>query len=98
MANLKCPLCEREVDASDMQKHHMRTRRADKHYTEDLCRDCHKTLHGLFSNQDLRDPRQALDTIEGLMANDQFRNAISFIRKIPPGTYMRMRESKQRRK
>lgn len=93
-----CPLCEREVSKGYLERHHLRTRRTDKDDTEFICRDCHKTIHGLFSNTLLRDPRSNLDSLEGLLANEQFRSALAFIRKTPPGSYMRMRESRQRRK
>lgn len=80
-----------------MEKHHLQTRRESK-ATEQLCRECHKSLHGLFSNQQLRDPQLGLDTLEGLLANEPMQKAVTFIReRVKPGEFMRMRESKHRR-
>jgi hypothetical protein len=78
---MTCPLCEREVPCAIMERHHLRT-----------CRECHKTIHGLFTREALRDPRNALDTVAGLLANPQFARALRFIRTVPPGGFMKMKE------
>jgi len=88
----KCPLCKREVPEL-MEKHHMKTQK-----TELVCRECHKTIHTLFSNHELRNPVLELDTIAGLMANDRFFKAVKFIRKVPPGQYMKTKESNHRKR
>ena len=81
-----------------MEGHHLQTRRESK-VTDKVCRECHKILHGLFSNTQLRDPRLELDTLEGLLANEDLLRAVTFIReKIKPGEFMRMRESKSRKR
>jgi hypothetical protein len=90
-----CPLCEREGEALEMQRHHLRTRRADKALTEDICRECHKTIHGLFSNKALRDPTLGLDTVEGLRAHARIEKALKHIRKLAPGSYMRMKQARR---
>ncbi len=89
-----CPLCEREGVA--MQRHHLRTRRKDRHAVERICRECHKTIHGLFSHAELRDARLELDSVEGLLASERFRNALGHIRKLAPGAYMRMARARGR--
>lgn len=93
-----CPLCERDVPKGHLERHHLRTRRTDKAAVEWICRDCHKTIHGLFSNTDLRDSRNGLDTLEGLLGNAQVQAALVFIRKVPAGSYMKMRESRGRKR
>lgn len=95
---IECPLCGRECPSNIMEKHHLQTRRKDKADTELICRECHKTIHGLFTNTELRDPSMALDTVEGLLENDQFVKAVKFIAKLPPGQRMKMRESKSKQK
>lgn len=87
-----CPLCERSADEL-MEKHHLRTRRTDKQTTEKVCRECHQAVHGLFSHRELRDPRLGLDTLEGLLENERFRKQLEFIRRVPVGATMRMRQS-----
>lgn len=81
-----------------MEHHHLQTRRKDKGVIELICRECHKTIHGLWTNPQLRDSRLELDTVDGLRRDDRFNKAISFIRKIKPGEYMKMRESRNRRR
>ena len=78
-----------------MQAHHLVTRRKDKHVTEKLCRECHASLHSLFSNTALRDPKTGLEPLEGILANEAFQKALTYIRKIPPGQSMTIRQSKQ---
>jgi len=93
----KCPLCEREVPEL-MEKHHLRTQKTDKKDTIRVCRECHKTIHTLFGNNELRNPALELDTLDGLMANERFFKAVKFIRKVPPGQYMKAKESKHRKR
>lgn len=88
----QCPLCKRECPERIMQRHHLDTvRESDK--TENICRECHKTIHGLFSNRMLRNPELNLNTVGGLLSNDRFYRAVKFIRKLNPGERMRMRDS-----
>lgn len=94
----KCPLCEREGDALVLQAHHLQTRRKDGKDTELICRSCHKTIHGLFTNTQLRDPRSELDSVEGLQANERFAKALKHIKKLAPGEFMKMREAKTKRR
>ena len=89
---MPCPLCNRLTEGL-MEKHHLRTRRTDKDDTEHLCHACHAVLHGLFSNRELRDPRLRLDSVEGLLANEQFMKALPYIQKLPVGATLRMRQS-----
>lgn len=93
-----CPLCQRDMPEDLMQKHHLMTRRTDKKVTEHICRECHKTLHGLWSNKDIRDSKKGLDSLEGILAQPEFQKALPFIRRLAPGAYMRMKESAGRRR
>lgn len=79
-----------------MQRHHLETRR-ESDETEDICRECHKAIHGLFSNTMLRDPELNLNSIDGLLSNERFYKAVKFIRKLEPGDTMRMRDSRKKR-
>ena len=93
---MNCPLCQRDCPESILQRHHLQTRRKDKTFTELICRECHKTIHGLWSNADLRDGTKNLDNVEGLLENETFLKALRHICKVPPGAYMKMRQSKRR--
>lgn len=93
---MQCPLCLRE--GIKFESHHLQTRRKDKSNTESICVECHKTIHGLFTNQQLRDERLGLDVIEGLLENEAFAKALTFIKKVPPGAHMPMKQAKTRRR
>jgi len=93
----QCPLCKRECPDRLMQRHHLETRR-ESDETEEICRECHKTIHGLFSNTMLRDPKLNLNSIEGLLSNERFYKAVKFIRKLEPGDTMQMRDSRKKLK
>lgn len=91
-----CPLCGRSGPLQ-MEAHHLRTRRTDRNATEMVCHECHKTIHGLFTHQDLRDPRLGLDSLEGLLESEGVRKALGFIRKIPAGATFKMKQSGHRK-
>ena len=91
-----CPLCER--DGAKMERHHLQTKRKDKADVEEICRECHKTIHGLFSQRELRDGRLGLDSVDGLLANERMQKAITFIKKLAPGSTMPMRQATTRRR
>jgi cytochrome c1 len=93
----RCPLCRREGDGLVFERHHLRTKRTDKSLTDHVCRECHKTIHGLFSHRELRDPTLGLDTREGLRKNERFAKALNHIRKVPPGAFMKMKQARRRR-
>lgn len=81
-----------------MERHHLQTRRKDKDDVEQICRACHRTIHGLFTQRELRDVRLGLDSVEGLLTNQQFVKALGYIKKTFPGTQIRMREARTRRR
>jgi len=80
-----------------MSDHHLKTRKVDKEDTETLCRDCHKFIHALYTNKQLADPKLGLDTVQGLLQKPEFVKAVSFIKKIPPGRKVAIRQSRDRR-
>lgn len=94
----KCPLCKRR--GAPMEKHHLKTKRKDRNGIESICRECHKTIHSLYSNTEIRDPKRGLDSVEGLLLAEEFSKALRFIKKITPGAFMRSRSanSKGRRR
>jgi hypothetical protein len=91
-----CPLCKRFGARLVLERHHLRTRKADKGLTDLICRECHKTIHGLFSHQELRDPTLELDTREGLRSNERFGKALKHIKRVPPGAFMKMKQANRR--
>lgn len=88
---MACPLCERE--GARMEAHHLQTRRKDKRDTEDVCQACHRQIHALFTNTELRDPSRNLDSVEGLLADERMARAVAYIKKQPPGAKVTTRQS-----
>ena len=93
-----CPLCERSGKDLRLEEHHLVTRRTDRQNTQDICRECHKQIHAFFTNRDLRNPKLELDTVEGLLKNDRFAKALTFIKKLPPGAFMSTDQANSRKK
>ena len=92
-----CHLCSRAGPQLVLERHHLKTRREDKDLIELVCRECHKQIHALFPQRDLRNVALNLDSVEGLLANEKFLAARKFIQKIKPGETIRSRESKRKR-
>jgi flagellar biosynthesis regulator FlbT len=78
-----------------MQRHHLQTRKRDRHDTELICSDCHKHIHAFFEN---RQVAKELNTIDALLANEEFGRALSFIRKQAPGSRTRVKTTRRRRR
>lgn len=95
--SLPCPLCGR-TGCARMEKHHLQTRRKDKEDTEWMCSECHKQIHALFSNTELRNEALGLDTVEGLMAHERRAKAVRFIAKQPPSQRVTTRQSNHARR
>jgi hypothetical protein len=93
-----CPSCERECPPEFMSYHHLRTKKVARLEQVQLCRDCHGFIHALFTNKQLADRRRELDTLEGLMKRPEYAKAVSFIRTVPPGRKVAIRESKRRKR
>ena len=92
-----CPVCERDCPDDRMTRHHLKTRSKDRFDVELICADCHTSIHALFTNQQLRDERLGLDTVEGLLANEQFAKTVAFLKKAAPHRRTRTKMSNARR-
>ena len=59
-----------------------------------LCVLCHKMIHGLFSNTQLRNDKLGLDSVEGLLAHPKVQAALVFIKKQEPGKHVKMKQAR----
>lgn len=79
-----CALCRRVipdeqiVDPQVVQEHHLRPEERATSPTVMLCRPCHKQIHALFTNEELRED---YDTIEALRGAGLLQDYIDWIRK-----------------
>jgi len=93
----QCPLCEREGEGLTLTRHHLQTRRKDKHEVELICAACHRTIHAMFDNAELRDESKGLDTVEGLKQHPRFAKALAYIAKQPVGRRVTVRSTREKR-
>lgn len=78
-----CALCQRVVpnetidDPQVVQEHHLRPEERAQSPTVMLCRPCHKQIHAVFTNEELR---ENYDTIDALRTADRLQDYLSWIR------------------
>lgn len=76
-----CALCRRRFEGSlppqAIQEHHLRPEERAESPTVTLCRPCHDQVHALFSNAELR---ESYDDIESLRAADRLQAYLDWIR------------------
>ena len=90
----RCPLCQRDIPCDLMERHHIKTKEVDRTATIPICNSCHNTIHALFSNKQIAD---GLDSLQSLRENEQFAKALKFIRKQSPYTKINVKRSKTRK-
>ncbi len=94
MTKLKlCILCQRNVPY--LTNHHIIPKNRGGTKLVAICRDCHRQIHALFENKTLE---VKLNTVETIMANEQFIKYLTWIEKRPFGSIHRTRRSKDSRK
>jgi len=93
---LVCPLCERPVeDPNFLSDHHLIPRSRGGRTTETICLDCHKQIHAMYSNKQLKDN---LNSVEALLADSQFDKFAVWIAKRPFGATAKARWARSSRK
>ncbi len=79
-----CGLCRRQIpneriaDPQVVQEHHLRPERRAESPTVMLCRPCHKQVHALFTNEELRED---YDTVAALREADRLSGYLTWIRR-----------------
>jgi len=91
-----CPLCGRPVeDPSFLSDHHLVPRSRGGRTTETICLDCHKQIHAMYSNKQLKDE---LNSVEALLADPQFDKFVAWIAKRPFGATAKARRARDSRR
>jgi 5-methylcytosine-specific restriction enzyme A len=87
-----CSLCRRQVPADMLTKHHLkpRERGGTAEHTTPMCRPCHKQLHAIFSNRQLD---EFYDSVETLRSLPQLQPFLKWIRKQPAETSFKTRQA-----
>lgn len=86
---MTCALCEREVER--LTEHHLTPRsklkKGETTPTIWICAACHRQLHALFSNQELRDEYHSL---ERLRDEPRMRRFLNWVRRQDPNKRVRV--------
>lgn len=71
----RCEICGREIRT---ETHHLHPQNRKESPTADACQPCHRQLHAVFTNHELR---QEYDTPEAIREADRMRDFVTWIRK-----------------
>ncbi len=89
-----CPICGRPMPKGDaVDRHHWIPRKYKGTEWSWLHRACHKKLHSLYDEHTLATD---LNTPEALLAHDEIRRFVKWVRKQPPEKMIRHRPPKGR--
>lgn len=88
-----CALCGRPVPPSERDLHHLVPKSQGGRETAVFHRICHRQLHALFSEKQLA---QQFSTVEALLADDQVRGFVEWVKTKPNGFYQRTRRSSRK--
>ncbi|MFQ3319546.1 MAG: 5-methylcytosine-specific restriction protein A [Natronomonas sp.] len=72
----ECAICRRHGPALPTERHHLVPENRKQSPVIEVCTPCHKQLHALFTNEELR---EAFDTAEALRDADRMASYLSWI-------------------
>ncbi len=75
---LHCPLCERVGDFLKPSKHHLVPKSRDGEVTVEICADCHRQIHALFTLVELE---RVYSTIDALKTSEPMQKWIKWAAK-----------------
>lgn len=88
-----CPLCNRPMHyASD---HHLVPKTRGGKDTVTICYDCHQAIHSLFSNKDLENK---YNTVDSLLSDERFAKTAKFISRQDPTRKTRTKNAKDQKR
>jgi 5-methylcytosine-specific restriction endonuclease McrA len=90
-----CALCGRKTPHEYLEKHHLIPRSKSGKITALFCCDCGNQVHVLFSNKELQ---QQYNSIESLQSNKRVKEWISWIRHKPNKFGICMKSKKRKRR
>ncbi|GLI91965.1 hypothetical protein LMG27198_09570 [Methylocystis echinoides] len=88
-----CPLCARELGHIRVTGHHLIPRRYKGKETRLLHAVCHRKIHATFTDQELRDH---YNSFERLLAHEDIRVFVEWVRNKPPEFYVPTQMSRRR--
>ena len=91
---VRCPLCERVIPASQEDEHHLVPRLKGGKETRTLHRICHRQVHALFTEAELA---RQYNTAEALLEHPEVRKFVAWVRKQPDDFYASPKMSNRKR-
>lgn len=88
-----CPLCNRLMHY--ISDHHLVPKTRGGKDTVTICQDCHQAIHSLFSNKELENK---YNTVESLLENDRFTKTVKFISKQDSSRKTRTKNAKDQKR
>lgn len=90
-----CPVCNREVPKTQLDKHHLVPKSKGGRDTVEMHRACHRQIHMLFTESELA---RQFDTIEKVLENPSMQNFVLWIKDKPNDFLPSMRQSSRTKK
>ena len=85
-----CPICNRNIPASQKDAHHLIPKSKGGKSTEYLHRICHKQIHALFNENELA---RTFNTAESLKNHPNMQNFINWVKAKPDTFYEKTAKS-----
>lgn len=82
-SKIKCPLCNRDALGSN---HHLIPKCRGGSECEFICVDCHEAIHMLFSNKELENQ---YNSVESLLENELFQRTVKYISRQDPSRHVK---------
>ena len=89
-----CPLCQREIPASEQDAHHFIPKSRGGRETRLLHRICHRQIHALYTETELA---RQFNTAEALLAQPDMQKFVAWVRNKPADFFEKSRKSAMRR-
>lgn len=91
---LICPLCERQIPATQKDAHHFIPKSKGGRQTEYLHRICHRQIHALFTETELA---RQYNHVEALLAHPEIAKFVEWVKSKPDNFYERTQKSQRLR-
>jgi hypothetical protein len=85
-----CPICNRNIPASQKDAHHLIPKSKGGKSTEYLHRICHKQIHALFNENELA---KTFNTAESLKSHPDMQTFINWVKSKPDAFYEKTAKS-----
>lgn len=89
-----CPICERAIPDSQLDKHHLIPKVKGGKETEFMHRMCHRQIHSIFSESELA---RKFNTVEKLLENEDMKTFVTWIKTKPDDFIVSTKMSSRRK-